>query len=245
MTVTQTRSVRRPIPGPSRLSALRMLAVMSRDRLGMMSDAAARYGDAARLPVGHKTLYFFNHPEYAKHVLADNSGNYEKGIGLVHARRALGDGLLTSEGELWRKQRKVIQPAFQSRRIAAQADVVAAEAMKLVARLREHIAGEPVNIVTELTGLTLGVLGRTLLDADLGAFDNIGESFAAVQDQAMFELATLSAVPTWVPLARQLRFRRARAHLEGIVDTLVAQRSREAHAGDADVLSRLIASTRQ
>ncbi len=227
-------------PGPSRASALRMLAVMNRDRLGMMTDAAAQYGDAVRIPVGPKELYFFNHPDHAKHVLADNSGNYHKGIGLVHARRALGDGLLTSEGELWRKQRKVIQPAFQSKRIAAQADVIAQEAVKLVERLKRH-SGAPVNVMNEMTGLTLGVLGRTLLDADLDEFGSIGDSFAAVQDQAMFELATLSAVPGFIPLPRQLRFRRAKADLQRIVDELVAARRRSGLDRD-DVLSRLVVS---
>jgi cytochrome P450 len=218
-----------------------MLLVMSRDRLGMMTAAAEAYGDASRLPVGHKALYFFNHPDYVKHVLADNSDNYEKGIGLVHARRALGDGLLTSEGELWRKQRKVIQPAFQAKRIAAQLPIVAEEVAALVRRLRTRAADKPVNVITEMTGLTLGVLGRTLLDADLSALESIGASFAAVQDQAMFELATLSMVPTWIPLARQLRFRRARADLERIVDDLVARRD-DVYGRD-DVLSRLILST--
>ncbi|GAA2868418.1 cytochrome P450 [Actinoplanes cyaneus] len=218
-----------------------MLLVMGRDRLGMMTSAADRYGDASRLPVGHKKLWFFNHPEHAKHVLADNAANYHKGIGLVHARRALGDGLLTSEGALWREQRKVVQPAFQSRRIAAQADVVAEEAAKLVARLRRHVNGEPVEVLHEMTGLTLGVLGRTLLDADLGRFETIGGDFAAVQDQAMFELATLSAVPMQVPLPRQLRFRRARRRLQRTVDTLVAERADT--SGD-DVLARLIVSAR-
>ncbi|KUL41541.1 cytochrome P450 [Actinoplanes awajinensis] len=227
-------------PGPPRTAALLMLMVMGRDRLGMMTDAAARYGDAARLPVGPKQLYYFNHPDHAKHVLADNAGNYHKGIGLVHARRALGDGLLTSEGDLWRKQRKVTQPAFQSRRIAAQAGIVAEEATKLVARLRQHAGGAPVDMLQELTGLTLGVLGRTLLDADLTRFDTVGDDFAAVQDQAMFELETLGAVPHWVPLPRQLRFRRARTNLQRTVDRLVAERG---STGGDDVLSRLIVST--
>ncbi|WP_045743735.1 MULTISPECIES: cytochrome P450 [Actinoplanes] len=227
-------------PGPPRSAAMRMLLVMGRDRLGMMTSAAGRYGDVARLPVGPKRLWFFNHPATAKHVLADNAGNYHKGIGLVHARRALGDGLLTSEGELWRKQRRVIQPAFQSRRIAAQAGIVAEEAEKLVARLRRHAGGEPVDVLQEMTGLTLGVLGRTLLDTDLSRFATIGDDFAAVQDQAMFELATLGAVPGWVPLPRQRRFRRARRNLEGTVDRLVADRPDP--VGD-DVLSRLIVST--
>lgn len=241
MTTTAARPVRVP-PGPSRATALKMLALMNRDRLAMMTGAAARYGDAARLPVGHKTLYFFNNPAHAKHVLADNAANYRKGIGLVHARRALGDGLLTSEGELWREQRKVIQPSFQSRRIAQQADVIAAEGARLVGRLRDRIGAGPVRLVDELTSLTLGVLGRTLLDADLHAFDGIGDDFAAVQDQAMFELATLSMVPMWIPLPHQLRFRRARRRLEEVVDQLVAER-RGRDAGADDVLSRLIVST--
>jgi cytochrome P450 len=237
--VTTVETPRR-VPGPSRASAARLLLVMSRDRLAMLSDAVARYGDAARLPVGHKALYLFNHPDHAKHVLADNAGNYHKGIGLVHARRALGDGLLTSEGELWRKQRKVIQPAFQSRRVAAQAGAVAEEAAALVARLRRQ-DGQVIDLPKEMTTLTLGVLGRTLLDARLDRFASIGGDFESVQDQAMFELASLSAVPTWVPLPRQVRFRSARRRLHDIVDELVEER-RGGVADRDDVLSRLITS---
>ncbi|MFI6066637.1 cytochrome P450 [Micromonospora sp. NPDC051227] len=242
MTDVRERGRRRP-PGPSALAGPGLLLAMSRDRLGMMTSAAARYGDAARLPVGPKQLYFFNHPDHAKHVLADNNANYEKGIGLVHARRALGDGLLTSEGELWRKQRRVIQPAFQNRRLADYAGVVGEEAAGLVRRLSGRIGGAPVDVLEEMTALTLGVLGRTLLDSDLSSFADVDDSFAAVQDQAMFELTTLSAVPTWVPLPRQLRFRRARRHLQRVVDSLVESRGGEADESD-DVLSRLIVSTR-
>jgi cytochrome P450 len=242
--MTTLNAARRVPPGPSRAAALRMLMAMGRDRLGMMTSAAAKYGDAARLPVGPKELYFFNHPDHAKHVLADNSTNYNKGIGLVHARRALGDGLLTSEGELWRKQRKVIQPAFQSKRIAAQAAVVAEEAAGLVRRLRARADGQPVDVVRELTSLTLGVLGRALLDTDLGVFGSVGEMFGAVQDQAMFELASLSAVPTWVPLPRQVRFRHARDELQRVVDELVSERAAHTDGRD-DVLSRLIISAGQ
>ncbi|GLW05809.1 cytochrome P450 [Microtetraspora sp. NBRC 13810] len=212
------------------------------DRLALMSTAA-RYGDAARLAIGPRTLYFFNHPDHAKHVLADNSANYHKGIGLVQARRALGDGLLTSEGDLWRKQRRVVQPAFQNKRISQQADVIAEEAAKLVARLRARAGGEPVDLVQELTGLTLGVLGRTLLDADLSAHASVGHSFEAVQDQAMFEMVTQGMVPLWTPLPKQLRFRRARRELERVVERLVAERG-ERPEGD-DALSRLVVSVRE
>ena len=98
-----------------------LLRKLGSDRLGLMTEATDEYGDVVRMAIGPKTMYIFNHPDQAKHVLADNAANYHKGIGLQEARRALGDGLLTSEGELWRQQRRTIQPVFQPKRIAAQA----------------------------------------------------------------------------------------------------------------------------
>jgi cytochrome P450 len=231
-------------PGPSVMAGPSLLWRLSRDRLGLMRLAAAEYGDVARIPIGPKVLYFFNHPDHARHVLADNPDNYRKGLGLAQAKRALGDGLLTSEGELWRKQRTVIQPVFQHRRMAGQAAVVAQEAAGLVDRLRAHQGGGPVDVVREMTRLTLGVLGRTLLDADLTPFTSVDRSFAAMQDQAMFEVTTLGMVPMWVPLPRQLRFRRARRDLQRIVDALVVTHADRADGAGDDALSRLVASTR-
>ncbi|MBY8854700.1 cytochrome P450, partial [Saccharothrix sp. MB29] len=78
-------------------------------------------------------------------------------------------------------------------------------------RLRAHLgAARPVDVLSEVTALTLGVLGRTLLDADLGEFDSVGHSFEAVQDQAMFEMETLGMIPRWLPLRGQRAFRWAR-----------------------------------
>lgn len=236
---------RRVPPGPSRRETIALLDKLVRDRLGLMTMAVQRYGDAARLRIGPKTLYLFNHPDHAKHVLADNAANYHKGIGLIEARRALGNGLLTSEGALWRKQRSVIQPAFQHKRIAGQAGAVGEEALALVTRLRAHHGGEPVDVTREMTAFTLGVLGRTLLNADLSPFGGLAGSFEAVQDQAMFDMVTLSMVPSWLPLPKQLRFRRARREQRRIVDQLVAhRRTRAGHAAE-DVLSRLIRSSQQ
>ncbi|MFI9307997.1 cytochrome P450 [Streptomyces triculaminicus] len=231
-------------PGPPRRALPGLLKKLATDRLALMREAAD-LGDAVRVSMGPKTLYVFNHPDHAKHVLADNSANYHKGIGLVEARRALGDGLLTSDGERWRAQRRTIQPVFQHKRVAGQADVVAEEAAKLVARLRAHEGGAPVDVVRELTGLTLGVLGHTLLDADLTAHATVAHDFEAVQDQAMFEMVSQGLVPMWVPLPHQLRFRRARRRLREVVDHLVAERGgRPGGADGDDALSRLIASTR-
>jgi cytochrome P450 len=174
----------------------------------------------------------------------DNAANYPKGIGLAQARRALGDGLLTSDGEKWARQRKVMQPAFQARRIAQQAELVAAEAADWVDRLALRAGDGPVDVTTEMTELTLGVLGRTLLDTDLAGHAGIGQSFEAVQEQAMFEMVSLGLVPLWLPLPKQLRFRRAQRRLGEVVDALVAERLRRGEPIGDDALGRLIASTR-
>jgi cytochrome P450 len=245
MTMTgpaRARPLRVP-PGPPRSATPALLHKLASNRLALMNLAAARYGDAARVAVGPKTLYIFNHPDYAKHILADNAANYHKGIGLVQAKRAIGDGLLTSDGPRWREQRRMIQPVFQAKRIADQAPVIAEEAAELVKRLRKHPADQPINITEEMTGLTLGVLGRALLEDDLSVFPGIGHSFEAVQDQAMFEMVTLSKIPMWVPLPKQLRFRKARAHLDQVVQALVSHKYARGNLDGDDVMARLIQLT--
>ncbi|MFI7639284.1 cytochrome P450 [Nonomuraea sp. NPDC049400] len=240
---TRAGGAARP-PGPPLWAGPALFRQLVTDRLALLSGATARYGDAVRLTIGPKTIYLFNHPDHAKHVLADNHANYRKGIGLAEARRVLGDGLLTGHGEVWRRQRKAIQPLFQNKRLARQDAIVADEAGRLVARLRAHAGAGPVDVAGEMTTLTLGVLGRTLLEADLGAHASIAHAFEGVQDQAMFEMVTLGAVPLWLPLPLHLRFRRARRELHRIVDSLVAERAARPTDG-TDLLSLLITGTRQ
>jgi cytochrome P450 len=236
----RSRRVKTRAAGPPRRATFGLLKKLFTDRLALMSDSAEDYGDVVRIAIGPKTMYLVNHPELAKHVLADNAANYHKGIGLQEARRALGDGLLTSDGDTWRKQRRTIQPVFQPKRIARQSSVVANEVEGLVKRLRDTTG--PVEILHEMTGLTLGVLGKTLLDAELGGFTSLGHSFEAVQDQAMFEAVTLSMVPQWAPLKKQLLFREARDDLRRIAEELVEQRFANPVEKGEDVLSRLIDS---
>lgn len=232
---------RRTMPGPPRTAMVSLLARMARNRLEVMEYAVNNFGDAVRLPLGPKTLHVFNHPDHAGHVLVSNAANYRKGIGQIHARRVMGDGLLTSDGDQWRRQRSAMQPLFQARRLAGLVTVMAEEAEKFVVRLGESADSGPVDIRDEMTGLALGVLGRSLLNADLGAFE-IAESLEVIQDQALFEVMSLGAVPLWVPLPRQLRFRRAKKDLQEIVDQLAVDG--RGRTGGEDVISRLLESIR-
>lgn len=227
-------------PGPGPLALPGLMRKLWTDRLSLLEDAAGEFGDVVRFSMGPKTIYFFNHPDHAKYVLADNPANYRKGMGLAEARkRLLGDGLLTSEGDLWRHQRRTIQPAFRRERIAGFADVVAEEAAALVDRLQERADGEPVDVVAEMTRVTIGVLGQTLFDMDLSPLSFLGGAFEVAQDQAMFEMVTLGALPLWLPLPRHRRFRAARRQLDDAVRVLLTRHEQEASHAGSDVISLL------
>lgn len=232
------------VPGPKLHKMAGTLMDIWRDRLGLMSGVIEEFGDVVRFKMGPKTLYFFNHPEHARHVLADNAENYHKGLGLIQAKRVLGEGLLTSEDDLWRQQRRTIQPTFQRDRIARYAGVVVDQAKAMLDELDHSAGGEPVDVVHEMTHLTLGVLGQTLLDADLAPFDLLGPAFDVVQGQAMFEMVSLGMVPMWLPLPRQRRFKTAMRQLEDVIFTLTSEREKSGGTGGDDVISRLLEAYR-
>jgi cytochrome P450 len=230
---------RRDYPGPSLLAVPALLRKLWFDRLAMLTDAASEFGDVVKFAMGPKTLYFFNHPDHAKHVLADNAGNYHKGIGLAEARRRiLGDGLLTSEDEVWKHQRRIMQPAFRRDRLAGFTSAVTDAGEALTARLAARV-GDTVDLSEEMTRLTMSVLGKSLLGADLSPLRTLGPAFEVAQDQAMFEMVTLGAVPLWLPLPRNHRFRRARRQLEDAVEVLVAGRAHASGRDGTDLLSML------
>lgn len=220
--------------------APKLLWDMSRDRPTLMSRLTGRYDEAVRLPLGPQALYYFTRPEHAQHVLALNAGNYEKGIGQSHARRALGRGLLTNEGESWRRARAALRPAFAQERVPMQASIVDTEAVRLIRRLASHgsIRHAPLDVQHTLVDYTLRVLGPALIGRDLTKYTELGTAFDVVQDHAIFEMMTLNSVPAWLPTKRQKRFREALRYLDGVVDDLIA--THEA-AGGQDLVSLVLA----
>ncbi|MDQ2811050.1 MAG: cytochrome P450 [Actinomycetota bacterium] len=232
----------REYPGPSMLAVPGLLRKLWFDRLSLLTDAASEFGDVVRFAMGPKTIYFFNHPDHAKHVLSDNASNYHKGMGLAEARRRiLGDGLLTSEDEVWKRQRRIIAPAFRRDRLAGFTSVVTDAGEALVGRLNARVGGT-VDLAEEMTQLTMSVLGKTLLAADLSPLRMLGPAFEVAQDQAMFEMVTLGALPIWLPLPRNYRFRRARGQLEEAVEVLVSSRTQAGARDGTDLLSLLSAA---
>jgi len=214
-----------------------------RDRLGVVT-AARELGGVASFHMGRRRLYVVNDPLHVRHVLVDNEINYRKGVGLDHARSLLGEGLLTSEGEVWRRQRKRVEPAFARARINDYTPVMRTATDELLARWeRPARARTPIDLSAELRALTLEIFMRTLFET------RAGESAQAVE-RALTLLLDEAIRRMLLPLPRseRLRTRRARrveralALLGRQVDELLARRSAGVGGAGSDLLSALVAA---
>jgi cytochrome P450 len=111
-------------PGPSSRLPLKLVFDFLRDPLTVLHNLSKEYGDISHFKFGKHHIYLLNNPDYIKDVLVNYENNFIKSRGLQLAKRILGEGLLTSEGELHRKQRQLIQPIFHSDEIPNYADIM-------------------------------------------------------------------------------------------------------------------------
>ncbi len=211
---------------------------MIRDPLTFLSELAQTHGDVVRFRLGGEEMFLVSHPEAIRDVLVTQQRSFKKGRALERARVLLGNGLLTSEGDFHRRQRRLMQPAFHRQRIAAYAQTMVEFAAR---RSRRWKNGDTVSVHSEMMALTLAIVGKTLFDADVEAeARDIGEAltdtFSAFRASAFLPLGHLLQ---WLPLPASLRFRRGRARLEQTIYRVIAER-RATGVDTGDLLSMLL-----
>jgi cytochrome P450 len=224
-------------PGPGRsLGALLPLGLRG-DPLALVLTLARKYGDVSHLTAGGEHLVLLNGPQLVKDVLVTHQRNFRKGRGLDRARRLLGDGLLTSEGETHLRQRRLIQPAFHKERIASYASAMTEYAERVQARWRD---GTQIDVAEAMMHLTLGIVGRTLFDADVeDRAGHVGRALTAVLESFWTTMLPFPDLIDRLPIPALRRGRAARAELDGIIYGLIAERRRS--PGDrGDLLSMLL-----
>src|SRR5215211_5159752 len=122
-------------PGPRGNVVLGSIGDLYRDRLRFVLDVASTYGDVAQYRVAHIRMYQVNHPEGVGRLLHDNHRNYSKDVPTFGTLRLfLGNGLFTSDGEFWRRQRRLAQPAFHRRRVATFGDLMTGATQEMLDR---------------------------------------------------------------------------------------------------------------
>src|SRR2546421_3317945 len=168
------------VPGPKPLWPGGHVFYFRRDPLKFFTRLAREYGDAVRFRAGPQRVFLLNHPDHVRDVLVTHHERFHKGRALQRAKRLLGGGLLTSEGEFHRRQRRLAQPAFHRQRVNSYARVMTEFAEKTSARWRDR---QTLDISEEMTRLTLSIVGKTLFDADVESdADEVGAALTEVMN---------------------------------------------------------------
>lgn len=230
-----TGTARRRAPGPRDLSPLGQLPVMQHDPLGGLLALHRQYGDVVRHRLAFITSHLLAHPDHVRHVLQEHARGYRKdrlALGLV--RRVLGEGLLTSEGEHWLRQRRLAQPAFHRQRLAGFATLMArATEARMDTWEQAARTGTPLDIAEELMRMTMSIVSEALLGGDVGDEAMVvGEAFTELNTQLAHRVRSLNLLPPVLPTEADRRFRAANARLDAVVGAIIERRRRAGGGGD-------------
>lgn len=218
-------------PGPFGHWLMGVMPKFQADSIQAMNNMAAEYGDAIRFhAIGPFYGYIFFHPDHNKHILQDNNKNYTKipHPSLVTLQPVIGNGLLTSDGEFWRQQRRLAQPAFHKRRLASFAETMTACTERMLARWQPLIdSGEPFDLAHEMMELTLEIVGHTLFSIDITQeAETVGEAFTEVSEYiSMLTRRPFSDILVNLPFTPQHRtVKQFTQRLDEVVNQIIEQR---------------------
>jgi cytochrome P450 len=189
---------RNPLPpGPRNSWPGQQLLSFRRSPTNFLLRVAREYGDISRFRLGPHSLYFLNHPDYVKDVLVTRQDNFRKGLALQRAKFLFGEGLLTSEGEQHKRQRRLVQPAFHSQRVASYGKMMVRHAAETCAGWKDE---REFDLAREMRRLTLLIVCEALFGADVeDESEKVDEAVTSVISR--FQLFG----PPWSVLSRTLR----------------------------------------
>src|SRR5512141_221087 len=193
--------------GPTPRYPFQFILEVARNPLALMIAMARDYGDIAHYKVGPQHLFFFNHPDLIRDVLVTNQKNFHKSRGLERAKRLLGNGLLTSEGEFHLRQRRLVQPAFHRQRLSGYAATMVEYGERTSAMWRD---GATVDMHTEMMRLTLGIVAKTLFDADVDSeAGEIGRAMTTAFESFNYAMLPFTELLDHLPIPAVRRFNAA------------------------------------
>lgn len=232
-------------PGPAGPTMLRAFWQIRNDPLAYLLRTAQEYGPIVQFPIPSPPSYLVADASAARHVLTTQARNYTKRTIQYSALSLVtGDGLLTSDGEVWRRQRRLVQPAFHHESIARVGKHVATS----VARLDEDWASLPargavVDIDEVLMRATLEIVGSSLFGTDLsGDSERLAHATLRALDVVIARARVPIAPPAWVPTPANRRLAAAVRELDGAVTSMLRDRRGESiDSREPDMLDLLLA----
>lgn len=230
-------------PGPRGLPVIGSAIDLFRRPLRTFLEARARFGDTVRFRAGPFDFITIHDPEDIRHVLVSNHRNYVKSRNYEGMKMVLGEGLVTSDGDHWRRQRKLAQPGFHRARLAGFVDTMVECTRDRITAWDDRRDEGAVDIHHEMMELTFRIVGRTLFSMELGRHtDAVGPAIKVALDHANDQVENLWPVPTWLPTPANFRFRKAMQTLDRLVYDIIGTRRRDG-GEHADLLAMLMSAT--
>jgi Cytochrome P450 len=207
-----------------------------RNPIEFLKECAA-LGDVTAFKLGGHPAFFLNHPDFVRDLLVTNAYKFKKGRALQRAKKVLGEGLLTSEGEVHLRQRRMMQPAFHRQKIAEYAKAMVEYGFQTSEKWRD---GEVRDIDTEMMHLTLRIVGKTLFNANVeDEADKIGKALTALIKMFNYLLMPFSEILEKLPVPQAKKFNRAKETLDKVIYGIIDERRRTGE-DKGDLLSMLL-----
>jgi cytochrome P450 len=217
------------VPGPRSNILLGSLVELQRDRLGFLRNMALRHGAVVRYRIAHLTIYQVNHPDGVLRILQTNSHNYSKEVsGFKALKLVLGNGLITSEGEYWRSQRRVIQPIFHHHHMEISGDLIALAVLEMMDHWQENLLNDQIlDMATELRRLTINIIATFLFGSELGNDREALVNAVSTLAENLFRFAQPFHPPLAIPTSHNRKIASALANINAIVYKAINKERRQ------------------
>ncbi len=236
--------VRALAPGPNPLESLMILSKLRSGDMRLYEDLFARYGDVVRLHCpGHEDVVLAFHPDDIRHVLCTNARNYPKGKRYHELVPVLGMGLVNSEGELWRRQRRLVQEQFSHKNTLQFIPLINRHVDALLATWDQNPCEFETDVNDDLLDATFNIAGQAFFSTALNQHtEAIRQSFKYALSVALHRMYAPLNLPLAFPLPSHRRFRRAMSQIHNVIDAIILDFRSNADSSDDNVLMRLMNS---
>jgi len=223
-------------PGPKGHFLVGALPEIRRDELDYLMRLVREHGDVVYLRVVNHPVYILSHPRDIETVLLTKSSNFIKSVFLRESKALFGNGLLTSEGSLWQRERRLLQPSFNHDHVLTYTRYMVESTEQMLAAWQD---GEERDVHQEMTRLTLEVMAKVLFGDEMTSdAEQTCDAFRAFFDQ-FDDRFGLYLIPEWLPTPENLRYRSAIKRLDKIVLRVIRQKRGDGRT-NGDILSTLL-----
>ena len=225
-------------PGPKGSFVLGNLPDFARDLLGFFTACARRHGDVVSLRLGLWRGVLVSHPDLVEQVLVTRNRDFRKHrFFFRHVEAIFGNGLVTSEGDFWLRQRRLAQPAFHRERIAAYAQVMSSCAEELTRGWQD---GERRDLRHDMMSVTQQIVARTLFGSEVGReAEEVGRAFDLAAKEIATRIRRPIRIPDSIPTRANRRYRAWVRRVDEVVYKIIRERRQSGHDG-GDLLSLLL-----